>query len=81
MRRFFVDAFYWIALLNPRDQWHARVLAFDTTLDAYHFYTTDEVQYSLTDCRFMQVMRHEGLTDVLTNDHHFAQEGLHIVFP
>jgi hypothetical protein len=29
----------------------------------------------------MQVMRHEGLTDVLTNDHHFAQEGFHIVFP
>jgi predicted nucleic acid-binding protein len=38
-------------------------------------------QYSLTDCRSMQVMRHEGLTDVLTNDRHFAQEGLHIVFP
>jgi hypothetical protein len=29
----------------------------------------------------MQVMRNEGLTDVLTNDHHFAQEGFHIVFP
>ena len=43
MRRFFVDAFYWIALLSPRDQWHARVLAFDATLDAYHLYTTDEV--------------------------------------
>src|SRR5215510_5065235 len=43
MRRFFVDAFYWIALLNPRDQWHARVLAFAATLDTYHFYTTDEV--------------------------------------
>jgi predicted nucleic acid-binding protein len=136
MRRFFVDAFYWIALLNPRDQWHAQVLAFATTLNAYRFYTTDEVltellafystanptvrtrtvtfvrailddaditvipqtragflnaldlyaarpdkQYSLTDCHAMQVMRHEGLTDVLTNDHHFAQEGFHIVFP
>ena len=136
MGRFFVDAFYWIALLNLRDQWHARVLALATTLDAYHFYTTDEVltellafystanstvrtravtfvgailddeditvipqtragflhaldlyaarpdkQYSLTDCHSMQVMHHEGLTDVLTNDHHFAQEGFHIVFP
>jgi len=29
----------------------------------------------------MLVMRHEGLTDVLTNDHHFAQEEVHIVFP
>jgi len=136
MRRFCVDAFYWIALLNPRDQWHARVLAFAATLDAYHFYTTDEMlteflpfystanptgctravsfvrailddeditvipqtragfrhaldlyaarpdkQYSLTDCHSMQVMRREGLNDVLTNDHHFIQEGFHIVFP
>jgi uncharacterized protein len=136
MRRFFADAFYWIALLSPRDQWHARVLAFDATLDAYHLYTTDEVlteflafystasttvrtqavafvramldneditvipqtragflhaldlyaarpdkQYSLTDCHSMQVMRREGLTDVLTNDHHFTQEGFHIIFP
>jgi predicted nucleic acid-binding protein len=111
------------------------VPAFAATLDAYHFYTTDEVlteflifystanpivrtravafarailddeditvipqtragflyaldlyaarpdkQYSLTECHFMQVMRREGLTDVLTNDHHFTQEGFHIVF-
>ena len=37
--------------------------------------------YSLTDCMSMQVMRREGLTDVLTNDHHFTQEGFHILFP
>ena len=37
--------------------------------------------YSLTDCISMQVMRREGLTDVLTNDHHFTQEGFHIIFP
>ena len=30
--------------------------------------------YSLTDCIFMQTMR-EGITDVLTNDIHFEQEG------
>jgi predicted nucleic acid-binding protein len=36
--------------------------------------------YSLTDCISMQVMRREGLTDVLTNDHHFTQEGFHILF-
>ena len=136
MRRLFADAFYWIALFNPRDQWHTRVLAFATTLAAYHLYTTDEVvteflafysgatppvrtravafvrailhdeditvipqaragflqaldlyaarpdkHYSLTDCHSMQVMRREGLTEVLTNDRHFTQEGLHILFP
>jgi len=43
MRRFFVDAFYWIALLSPRDQWHARVQAFSAALVVYHFYITDEV--------------------------------------
>ena len=38
-------------------------------------------EYSLTDCISMQAMRHEGLTEVLTNDHHFTQEGFHILFP
>jgi predicted nucleic acid-binding protein len=37
-------------------------------------------EYSLTDCISMHVMRREGLTDVLTNDHHFTQEGFHILF-
>jgi uncharacterized protein len=37
--------------------------------------------YSLTDCISMQTMRREGLTEVLTNDHHFTQEGFHILFP
>lgn len=31
--------------------------------------------YSLTDCISMNVMRERGLTDVLTNDPHFRQEG------
>ena len=38
-------------------------------------------EYSLTDCISMQAMRREGLTEVLTNDHHFTQEGSHILFP
>ena len=32
-------------------------------------------KYSLADCITMNVMRREGITDILTNDHHFAQEG------
>ena len=36
--------------------------------------------YSLTDCISMQTMRHEGLTDVLTNDRHFEQEGFRALF-
>jgi len=38
-------------------------------------------EYSLTDCLSMQVMCQEGLTEALTNDHHFTQEGFHILFP
>ncbi len=36
--------------------------------------------YSLTDCISMQTMRQEGLTDVLTNDRHFEQEGFKALF-
>jgi predicted nucleic acid-binding protein len=38
-------------------------------------------EYSLTDCISMQVMKEMGITDVLTHDHHFAQEGFMILFP
>ncbi len=31
--------------------------------------------YSLVDCASMVVMRSEGIQHILTNDHHFAQEG------
>jgi predicted nucleic acid-binding protein len=37
--------------------------------------------YSLADCISMQVMRREDITDVLSNDHHFEQEGFRILFP
>lgn len=36
--------------------------------------------YSLVDCVSMQAMRHEGLTEILSNDHHFVQEGFQILF-
>lgn len=35
--------------------------------------------YSLTDCVSMTVMRSQGLTEVLTNDQHFAQEGFTVL--
>jgi predicted nucleic acid-binding protein len=36
--------------------------------------------YSLTDCISMQTMRCQGLTDVLTNDRLFEQEGFLTLF-
>jgi predicted nucleic acid-binding protein len=37
--------------------------------------------YSLTDCRSMLAMKGLGITEVLTNDRHFTQEGFTILFP
>lgn len=39
-----------------------------------------EKRYSLTDCISMQTMRREGLTEVLTSDRHFEQEGFRALF-
>ena len=36
--------------------------------------------YSLTDCVSMQTMRRQGLTEALTNDRHFEQEGFTAMF-
>lgn len=44
------------------------------------FYWLDK-GYSLTDCSSMCVMKTLGITDVLTHDKHFAQEGFHLLFP
>ena len=130
MQTVFADTFYWIALLNPNDEAHARAATVSKDLISVRIVTTDEVLteflnyfaergpflrraavrlvermhsdrniqivpqtregflsgyrlyrarpdkgYSLTDCISMEVMRREGLSDVLTNDAHFAQEG------
>ncbi len=36
-------------------------------------------KYSLTDCISMQAMRQEGITEILTHDGHFTQEGFSIL--
>jgi uncharacterized protein len=36
-------------------------------------------EYSLTDCVIMQTMRAEGITDILSADRHFAQEGFNVL--
>jgi len=37
--------------------------------------------YSLVDCISMETMRREGLTEVLTSDRHFQQEGFRVLIP
>jgi predicted nucleic acid-binding protein len=62
------------ALVNPlvivRPQSH------QTFLDGLSLYKSrPDKGYSLTDCISMQAMHQEGITEVLTHDAHFAQEG------
>ena len=52
---------------------------FDAALALYE--ARPDKEYSLTDCRSMIALRSLGLTDVLTNDNHFRQEGFTILFP
>jgi predicted nucleic acid-binding protein len=133
---YFADTFWWIAVANPKDAWHARVLASEAVHPNVRFVTTEEILsefltwfagtgpagralacstargilgdpttqvlpqtsadfaaaltlyearpdkgYSLTDCRSMLALRALGISEVLTNDHHFTQEGFTIVFP
>ena len=48
----------------------------DLFLDGLELYEKRlDKSYSLVDCMSMEVMRGRGLTDVLTHDHHFTQEG------
>ena len=53
----------------------------DTFLSGLDLYTArPDKGYSLTDCISMAPMRPEGLTEVLTNDRHFEQEGFRVLF-
>lgn len=60
----------------------ARVVAqsrdsFQRALD--RFSNRPDKEYSLTDCSSMSAMDAEEIKDVLTNDHHFEQEGYNVL--
>jgi predicted nucleic acid-binding protein len=46
-------------------------------LDLYE--SRRDKQYSLVDCMSMELMKQRGITHVLTNDHHFRQEGFTVL--
>ncbi len=134
MKAIFVDAIYWVAIINTRDQWHDRAVEVGQKLEGSALVTTESVLtellnffgeygpsfrfrtgrlvqtlleredievveqthaafragielyqarpdkgYSLTDCISMNLMRECGLTEVLTHDHHFTQEGFSVL--
>ncbi len=43
MNALFADTFYWVALINPQDDWHKRVLKFSQSLKDVDLVTTEEV--------------------------------------
>lgn len=134
MSKVFADTFYWVSLINLRDQWRNESLTVSQKLAGRFLVTTDEVltetlnyfaksgeflrgraventraillnqhveiiscshnrildaitlyenrldkKYSLTDCVSMLVMKEIGITDVLTHDDHFRQEGFNVL--
>lgn len=44
-----------------------------------HYDSRPDKEYSLVDCMSMTIMRERGITHVLSNDHHFSQEGFTLV--
>ena len=131
-RKYFIDAWFFIALIEPRDAHHraslrlsqhiatttlitselvlgevlayfaeegprARAIAARAVRDAIRdsevvsvdrplflraldlYERRSDKQYSLVDCMSFVVMRDRGITHVLTNDHHFRQEGFTVL--
>ena len=134
MKVTFVDTLYFVALFNPKDQWHERAVAANKLLAESKLITTEDVLvellnffsgygerarlgavllvegilseanievvpqshetflagltlykarpdkgYSLTDCISMHMMRERGISEVLTHDDHFSQEGFTVL--
>jgi predicted nucleic acid-binding protein len=52
-------------------------LLFDYALDRYS--RRPDKEYSFVDCMSMELMERRGISHVLTNDHHFRQEGFTVV--
>lgn len=60
-----------IVLPQTRSDFDAALALYESRLDK---------GYSLTDCRSMNALRDLAITEVLSNDHHFTQEGFTILF-
>ena len=68
-----------VRAILEQPQWTV-VRASDLFLFAIDLYSRrPDKEYSLVDCMSMTLMRERGITQVLTNDHHFRQEGFTVV--
>ncbi len=49
-------------------------------IEGFYFYKSRiDKDYSLTDCVSMNIMRERNISEILTNDNHFEQEGFRIL--
>ncbi len=53
MKQIFADTFYWVALINPQDNWHQQAREVTSSLKNVKLVTTDEVLVELLN--FMSV--------------------------
>ena len=134
MKIVFVDSLYWIALINPKDQWHSVTVEAKKRYGSAKFVTTEAVLievlnyfstygarfrfissqvtrailddpdievlpinsslflsglnlyeqrldkgYSMVDCISMMAIKNRDISEVLTHDKHFIQEGFNIL--
>jgi predicted nucleic acid-binding protein len=134
MKIVFVDSLYWIALINPKDQWYSVTVEAKKRYGSAKFVTTEAVLievlnyfstygarfrfissqvtrailddpdievlpihsslflsglnldeqtldkgYSMVDCISMMAMKNRDISEVLTHDKHFSQEGFNIL--
>jgi uncharacterized protein len=66
------------AMTNP--QVIVRPQSHQTFLDGLALYKArPDKDYGLTDCIAMEAMRQDGITEILTHDGHFKQEGFTVL--
>lgn len=90
MKVAFVDTLYFVALFNRRDQWHERAIAANHLVAETKLITTEDVLVELLNFfseygeksrrgAAMHAMRERGVSDILTHDDHFRQEGFTVL--
>ena len=83
MTTVFVDTAYWIAIVRRDDQWNEAARAARAQLGSSQLVTTDEVLTefltSLSSAGPHMRVEAEGITEILTSDHNFEQEGFTIL--
>ena len=66
MRRLFVDSFYYIALINPKDQHHQHARTIAPQLAGSRFWTTDLILTEVADALSDPRLRHHAANYVRT---------------